>query len=169
MSKYVNATSDKNNPTFYVNRGAFTFDEEKETIEGIKKGGDFDVPISKLKKGTVVEIDTKHDMTVKPFDEGIPIGTLGARPEGDIPRSNKAEGEYEMQVSPVDIDGNIDFIQLEDEHPLVKPGTYLGIDEDPTKYTVSSSETDVIALETRIENETGFLYVYRRGQTSKAT
>jgi hypothetical protein len=165
MSKYVNATSDKNNPTFYVNRGAFTFDPEMETIEGLKKGGEFEV--KKCHKGMEVEIDPDNDMTVKPFTGGISIGALGARPFGDLPRADKAEGEYEMQVSPVDINGSIDWVQLEDTHPLVKPGNYLVIDEDPNKFAVSDSPTDVIALETRIENEAGFLYVYRRGQTSK--
>ncbi|MEA4957550.1 hypothetical protein SDC9_30517 [bioreactor metagenome] len=165
MSKYVNATSDKNNPTFYVNRGDFTFDPEMETIEGLKKGGEFEV--KKCPKGMEVEIDPEHDMTVKPFDEGISIGALGAKPFGDLPREDRNEGEYEMQVSPVDINGSIDWVQLEDTHPLVKPGTYLAIDTDPSKFAVSSVETDVIALEKRIENETGFLYVYRRGQTSK--
>lgn len=165
MSKYVNATSDKNNPTFYLNRGDFTFDPEMETIEGIKKGGEFEV--KKMPKGMVVEIDPEHDMTVKPYSNGIPIGTLGTGPQGDIPRMDKAEGEYEMQTAPVDIDGSIDWVQLEDTHSLVKPGTYLAIDDDPNKFAVSTNESDVIALEKRIENETGFLYVYRRGQTSK--
>jgi len=165
MSKYVNATSNKNHPTFYCNRGDFTFDPEMETIEGIKKGGEFEV--KKMPKGMVVEIDTENDMTVKPFDEGIPIGTLGARPRGELPKMDKTAGEYDMQTAPVDIDGEIDWVQLEDTHPLIKPGTFLAIDEDSTKYAFVSSETDVIALETRVENETGFLYVYRRGQTTK--
>ncbi|KZX16640.1 hypothetical protein MBCUT_06780 [Methanobrevibacter cuticularis] len=165
MSKYVNATSNKNNPTFYLNRGDFEFKPRVETVEGIKKGGVFEV--EEMPKGMVVEIDPNNDMAVKPFKNGIPIGTLGTEPQGDIPREDRAAGEYEMQIAPVDIDGEIDWVQLEDTHALVKPGTYLAIDNDPTKYAIKSSATDVIALETRIENETGFLYVYRRGQTSK--
>ena len=164
----VNATGGKHNPSFYCNEGAFTYNAEVETIEGKKVGGAFAAP---MKKGMTVQIDTDSDMTVEPFSAGIAIGTLSSTPKGDLPRANKAEHAYLMRLANVELDPDIelDWVKLADTHAAVAPGTYLAHSTNKDEYVVEEdTTTNVIALQTRALNETGYVLVIKRGASQNA-
>lgn len=164
---YKNSTGGKPNPTFKCNEGAFTRNNEMETILGQSQGGSFASP---MKKGMSVQIDTGEDVCVAPLSTGIPIGTLGSKPEGELPSASAAEHAYEKRIAPVDIDGELDWIQLKDTHAAVAPGTYLALDRsDASVYVVEEdTTTNVIALQTRAENETGYVLAFCKGPSQRA-
>jgi hypothetical protein len=161
----VNATGGKPNPTFSLNEGTFTVNNEMLTNEGNKTGGSF---ASMIKKGMEVEIDTTYDTTVKPYSSGISIGIVGI-PEGELPKATLSVPNYVMRIASVDVDGELDWIKMADTHVAVTPGLYLANAAAADEYVVEEdTTTNIIALQGRAENETGYILVLRRGKAQKA-
>lgn len=167
QSTTQSATNESQGVTFFVNEGAFTRNEEMDTDEGLKRGGAFAKP---GRKGMEMQICTSKDRCIEPLSTGIPIGRLMARPKGNLPRANAAEFAYPMRKEKIEVYGELDWIQLADVHGQVTPGTYLAVDRsDPSLYVIEEdTTTNMIALETRAENETGNILVFRRGPVQRA-
>lgn len=161
----VNATGGKPNPTFYLNEGTFTVNTAMLTNEGTKTGGAFAGMVS---EGMEVEIDTTYDVTVKPYSSGINIGIVG-KPEGELPKATLSVPNYVMRIAAVDIDGELDWIKMADTHAAVTPGLYLANATTADEYVVEEdTTTNIIALQSRAQNETGYILVLRRDKAQKA-
>lgn len=167
ISQSMNITGNAPQVTFYVNEGAFTRNNEMDTDEGLKRGGSFASP---GKKGMEMQICTSKDRCVEPLSTGIPIGRLMGRPKGNLPKADAAEFAYPMRKEKLELYGELDWVQLVDTHAEVTPGTYLAIDRtDPSKYVIEEDgATNIVALETRAQNETGNILVFRKGSGAPA-
>ena len=159
-NRVTNATGRMPSITFYLNEGNFTRNENMDTDEGWKRGGAF---ASQAQKGMDMQISTSADRTVEPFSSGILIGRLRTRPHGTLPKVTVAAGAYTPRKGTLDLYGEIDWIQIDDTHAAITPGTYLEADgSNPGRYKIKATATNVIALESRAINETGYLLVYKK-------
>ena len=134
-----------------------------DTDEGWKRGGAF---AGQAQKGMDMELDTGSDRTVKPYSSGILVGRLRTRPHGTIPKSSLSAGAYAKRRGTLDIYGELDWVQLDDTHAAITPGVYLLANgSSPGRYSLSASTgtvpTNVVAIESRDQNETGYIQVYK--------
>lgn len=162
ISQSMNVAGNTPQITFYVNEGAFTRNDEIDTDEGLKRGGSFAKP---GKKGMEMQVCTSKDRCVEPLSTGIPIGRLMGRPKGNLPKADAAEFAYPMRKEKLEVYGELDWVQLVDVHAAVTPGTYLAVDRtDPSRYVIEEdAATNIVALESRAQNETGNILVFRKG------
>lgn len=161
-NRTTNATGNMPSIDFQLNEGNFTRDEDMDTDEGWKRGGHF---ANKARKGMEMQISTVDDMTVEPLSSGIPIGRLRSRSHGTIPTSDATMGNYQMRRGPLDLYGELDWVQLNDTHGAITPTTYLTADlsnQGRYKLSPSNAETNVVALQSRAQNETGYIMVFKK-------
>lgn len=159
-NRTTNASGHMPSQDFFIEEGDFVRNEYMDTDEGWKRGGVF---AKRAYKGQEMMLFTGADRAVTPLTAGgIAIGRLRTQPDGTIPTANAASGTYPRRTGTLDLYGELDWLQLDDTHAAITPGTYLTADtSNPGRYVISATATPIVAFESRALNETGYILAFR--------